>query len=193
MVRGVQGKPQRHLDATALKALAHPLRVQILGVLRDEEQATATSLAARLSETTGATSYHLRQLARHGFIEEVPAAGRERWWRLAMSSIHMTGFEFLADPDTREAAAFLIREIVAERSRRMAHWFATATGWPPEWQAASSDADARLRLTPEQARGLADEIAELVDRYRLLSHSDAGQPVEIQYAVFPLEPVVPDE
>lgn len=179
--------PQRHLDASSLKALAHPLRVQILRVLQDEERATATTLAGLLSETTGATSYHLRQLARHGFIEEVPAAGRERWWRLAMESIHMTGFEFLADPDTREAAGFLLRETVAERSRRMAHWYATATEWPPEWQRASSDADARLALAPDQARALADEIAELVDRYRLLSTGE-GQRVEVQYAIFPLEP-----
>lgn len=183
-------RPQLHLDATSLKALAHPLRVQILGVLRDDDRATATTLAARLSETTGATSYHLRQLARHGFIEEVAAAGRERWWRLAMSSIHVTGFEFLADPDTREAAAFLLREIVADRTRLLAHWYATATEWPAEWQAASSDADARLALSPEQARALADDIAELVDRYRLLSDNDASQRVEIQYAVFPVEPRV---
>lgn len=176
-----------NLDAVSLKALAHPLRVRILDVLREEEQATATSLAAHLSETTGATSYHLRQLARHGFIEEVPAAGRERWWRLAVGGITMNGFEFLDHPDTREAASFLIREIFAERTRRLAHWFATAPEWPPEWQQASADVDTRLRLTPEQAGALAAEIAELVDRYRLLSSSDTGRRVELQYAIFPLD------
>lgn len=183
--------PQRHLDATSLRALAHPLRVQILAVLRDEESVTATTLAARLSETTGATSYHLRQLARHGFIDEVPTAGRERWWRLSAVTIHMQGFEFLTHPETREAAAFLLREIVAERTRRLAHWYATATDWPRDWQRASSDADARLRLSATEMRRLADEIAELVDRYRLLGNGGAGQPVEVQYAVFPVEPLLP--
>jgi DNA-binding transcriptional ArsR family regulator len=164
--------------------------VQIPDVLRDEERATATTLAARLSETSGATSYHLRQLARHGFIEELPVSGRERWWRLVPGGIVMNGFEFLARAETREAAEFLLRETVAERGRRLAHWLATVTEWPREWQQACTDVDVRLRLVPEQARALVAEIAELADRYRLLSHGDAGQRVELQWAVFPVEPRV---
>src|SRR4051812_49925354 len=61
------------LDAPALKALAHPLRVQILRLLELREQMSVTSLAGELGETTGAVSYHLRQLARHGLVEEVDA------------------------------------------------------------------------------------------------------------------------
>jgi DNA-binding transcriptional ArsR family regulator len=66
------------LDAAALKALAHPLRVQILRVLELRERASVTTLAAELGESTGATSYHLRQLARHGFVEETDAAAPAR-------------------------------------------------------------------------------------------------------------------
>ena len=51
-----------------LKALSHPVRLRMLGLLRTEGPATATTLAARLGLNTGATSYHLRQLAQHGFI-----------------------------------------------------------------------------------------------------------------------------
>src|SRR3954464_897790 len=58
------------LDAASLKALAHPLRVQIMRALDLREQMSVTSLAAELGETTGAVSYHLRQLARHGLVEE---------------------------------------------------------------------------------------------------------------------------
>ena len=57
-------------DATALKALTHPLRLRMLGMLRIDGPATATGLAERLGLNSGATSYHLRQLAQHGFIEE---------------------------------------------------------------------------------------------------------------------------
>lgn len=66
------------------KALANPLRLRILRELRLVPAATATTLARRLDLTTGATSYHLRVLARHGFVTEIPerAHGRERWWRL---------------------------------------------------------------------------------------------------------------
>jgi DNA-binding transcriptional ArsR family regulator len=70
------------LDVTAVRALAHPLRLRLLDLLRFDGPATATMLAGRVEESSGSTSYHLRQLARHGFIEEVAKrdGGRERWW-----------------------------------------------------------------------------------------------------------------
>lgn len=143
-----------HQDAAALKALTHPLRVQILSVLQDEARATATTLAARLSETSGATSYHLRQLARRGLIEEVPAAGRERWWRLAADGSAVKAREILDQLD--------------HRAPSLPEFFAEFT---------------RLRLSTTQARSLGAEIAELVNRYRLLSHGDDGQRVELTYAL----------
>jgi DNA-binding transcriptional ArsR family regulator len=187
------------LDAAALKALAHPLRVQILRVLELRERASVTSLAAELGETTAAVSYHLRQLARHGLVEEstdaagtaAPPAGaravgrRPRWWRMAVDEIHMTGMAFLEDPDTREAAGFLIREFESSRSRRLAHWFATATTWPEEWQRASSDMDGTLTLDPAQTRALADELKAVIDRYRERPPGAGGRRVDVQYAVYP--------
>ena len=73
----------KRLDPPALKALAHPLRVRILGSLRRTGPATATVLAGRLGESSGLTSYHLRVLAAHDFVVEdtEQGAGRERWWR----------------------------------------------------------------------------------------------------------------
>ena len=78
--------PARHdrvLDLTSLKALAHPLRVQILDELSTYGPATASGLAAKLGESSGATSYHLRQLEKNGFVAEDTerGVGRERWWR----------------------------------------------------------------------------------------------------------------
>jgi DNA-binding transcriptional ArsR family regulator len=188
------------LDAAALKALAHPLRVQILRVLELRERASVTTLAAELGESTGATSYHLRQLARHGFVEETDAAApaapdgrraagrRQRFWRMAVDEIHMTGMAFLENEDTREAAGFLLRELSSTRSRRLAHWFATSTTWPEEWQRASSDRDGTLILDPVQTRALADELAAVLDRYRELEPGEGARRVEVQYAVFPSDP-----
>src|SRR4051794_28433298 len=70
----------------ALRGLAHPLRARILALLREHGASTATRVAGRLGESSGATSYHLRRLAAYGFVEEVPGrgAGRERWWRMAV-------------------------------------------------------------------------------------------------------------
>ena len=184
------------LDAAALKAIAHPLRVQILRLLELHEQVSVTSLAQELGETTGAVSYHLRQLARHGLVEEGGDDGeagqrtpgrRRRWWRMAVDEIHMTGMAFMEREDTREAAGFLLREFQTSRSRRLAHWFATATSWPEEWQRASSDMDGTLRLDPAQTRALADELKAVIDRYRELPPGDGSRRVDVQYAVYPAD------
>ena len=187
------------VDAARLKAMAHPLRMRILQLLEVHRRASVTSLAEQLGESTAAISYHLRQLARHGFVEEFEpddlgadeqrARGRrQRWWRMAVDQIHMTGFDFLRDEDTREAAGFITRELQSERNRRMTHWLPTATQWPAEWQRASTDLDGHLDLSARQARALADDLAALVDRYRTLRPGKGARRVEIQYAVFPVDP-----
>ncbi|MGH8963678.1 MAG: ArsR/SmtB family transcription factor [Jatrophihabitantaceae bacterium] len=176
------------MDAAALKALAHPLRVHILRILELRGRVSVTSLAAELGETTGSTSYHLRQLARHGLVEQCDAptdGGRQRWWQMAVSQIHMKGFAFLENTETREAAGFLLREFQADRSRRLANWFATVTDWPAAWQKASSDMDGRLDLNPKQARELADEMKVLIDKYRALKPGRGARKVDVQYAIFP--------
>ncbi|MEO3750548.1 helix-turn-helix domain-containing protein [Streptomyces sp. B6B3] len=81
---GTDGGGRRTIsDPAALKALAHPLRLRILRHLGAEGPATSTTLAGSLGESTGTLSYHLRQLERGGFIEDIPerSTGRERWWR----------------------------------------------------------------------------------------------------------------
>jgi DNA-binding transcriptional ArsR family regulator len=76
--------PRRDLDLRSLKALAHPLRQRILYHLAFVGEANSTSIAKAFDENTGATSYHLRQLAAAGLVEEVSERGgkRERWWRV---------------------------------------------------------------------------------------------------------------
>jgi len=181
------------MTAPALKALAHPLRVQILRFLELHKKASVTTLAEELGETTGAMSYHLRQLARHGFVEEFDAeetdakrVGRKRrWWRAAADEIHTTGYDFLQRDDTREAFMFLLREGVDDRSRRLANWYATAREWPEPWQRAASDMTGTLELDPKQTRAFADELAGLAARYRAMKPGRGARPVDVQYAVFP--------
>lgn len=178
------------MDAPTLKALAHPMRVQILRILQLRGRASVTSLAAELGETTGATSYHLRQLARHGLVEQTDpddATSRQQWWQMAVDQIHMTGFDFLENEDTREAAGFLLREFQSDRSRLLANWFATATSWPQAWQRASSDMDGQLELNATQTRALADELFAVISRHRELKPGRGARKIEVQYAVFPVD------
>ena len=84
------------LDRRNVRGLAHPLRIKMLGLLREHGPATATGLARRLGESSGATSYHLRQLEQYGFIVEAEGMGtrRERWWRAAHQ---ITSFDLSGD------------------------------------------------------------------------------------------------
>jgi len=187
------------LDAPALKALAHPLRVQLLRELDARPRMSVTGLAAELGESTATVSYHLRQLARYGLVEpsdgaENPAEDaqptvgrRQRFWRMAVDEVHMSALAFEGDAASQEALGFLAREMQSIRNRRLMHWFATDTEWPDVWRAAASDGDATLVLDPAQARAMADELIAVVHRYREVPPGAAARRVEVQWAVFPLD------
>ena len=89
-------------DVRALRALAHPLRNRLLGLLRLHGRPPPASSGGLVGESSGSTSYHLRQLAAYGFVEEVEGQGsaRERWWR---ARHRMTSWE-AADVLARRAA-----------------------------------------------------------------------------------------
>ena len=114
------------MTAEAIKAFAHPLRTAMYQFLTAHGSATASQLARHLGESTGQTSYHLRQLERHGLIEDDPekadVGGRERWWRTVSFSLDPRAFD---DPAARTAATVALRAVVAERARTLQAWFDT--------------------------------------------------------------------
>lgn len=152
------------LDAKSVRGLAHPLRLKILGMLRTEGPATATTLAARLNLNTGATSYHLRQLATYGFIVEDSSRGttRERWWRAAHGATYFDR-KTLSGDEGGEAFRRSVGQIYIERIQRGADEYATL---PREWQEASVLSDAVLRITPAETRQLMSELFDVLARYR---------------------------
>jgi DNA-binding transcriptional ArsR family regulator len=151
----------------ALKALAHPVRLRLLGLLRTEGASTASRLAERLGLNSGATSYHLRQLAEHGFVVEDAGRGnaRERWWRAAHRSTHVP--ESYSDEesarDAREAFSQAVAVTYAGELQRAVEAQATT---PPEWHGATDFSDWSLRLTPDEARELLAEVHAVVERRR---------------------------
>lgn len=156
----------RVLRAEELKALAHPLRVQLLELLADEGPATASGLGRAVGQTSGTTSYHLRRLAEVGLVEEAPELGtaRDRFWRRG------TGWTIDADlwdgTDTRGAAHVIIGEVLQANIERLQTWHRDAHRWPAVWREASLDATSRLHLTTEQARQMGERILEVIDDYR---------------------------
>ncbi|MEU5089722.1 winged helix-turn-helix domain-containing protein [Streptomyces sp. NPDC021356] len=158
----------RVLDAHSLRGLAHPLRMRLLVALRHGGPATASQLAGKLGESSGATSYHLRQLAAHGFVEDAPehGKGRERWWRALSTSVQLDDTLVRdADPVVRGAAAVFRHEVATVHTQELDTWVANSNDWAAEWGGASDMSDFTLRLTPDLARELVQRMHELIRGY----------------------------
>ncbi len=175
-------------EPSALKALVHPLRLQLLDALAVRGRATASQLAADLGETSGATSYHLRQLARHGFIEELPGVGttRERWWRPVTGGWTMPSSLQRASGGIAATAGTVVSTLIESSHRRLLEFFRTMSRWPVAWQRAFSRQQAHLELDPDQLRALAFELEAVVDRYRKLPPGPQARRVRVEVVAYPL-------
>ncbi|MFE7397413.1 winged helix-turn-helix domain-containing protein [Streptomyces sp. NPDC057557] len=159
------------VDARTLRGLAHPLRLRLLAALREYGPATASGLADRLGESSGATSYHLRQLAAYGFVEDDPerGKGRERWWRAAHRGTVFDSSRFLShpDPEVRGAVDVVLHEIATTHSQELNTWIGTMREWPDAWRQEGWDiSDFQVRLTPDLSEELIEKIHELIESYR---------------------------
>jgi DNA-binding transcriptional ArsR family regulator len=161
------------LDARQIKVLAHPLRARLLGRLRLDGPATATGLAAALGTNTGATSYHLRQLAGVGLVEEDRAGrGRERWWRSAHDVSSWRRSAYAGDEDAMAAADWLNAFGVRHLADLVADWHRAEEDEPAEWRDAVDFSDYVLHLDAAGLRRLVAELDEVVERHRRAA--DAG-------------------
>jgi DNA-binding MarR family transcriptional regulator len=161
------------LTATTLRGIAHPLRMRLLGLLRDEGPSTATKLAERTGQSSGATSYHLRQLAAYGFVAEVPdqGTGRERWWQATHRSLSLEAHDAREAPEEAEA---YMRSVAALYADVVDRWLGNMPAMPPEWDQAATLSDWRLKLTAEEAARLLEQMETLIRQYR---RDDAEGPV----------------
>jgi len=175
-----------HPDLEGLKALAHPTRIRILTLLRLDGPATATTLARRLDLNTGATSYHLRHLARHGFAVEDSDRGnaRDRWWKAAHSST-WTEDEKFTDPEGREALDAFIQAAAVNQNLALQTAVEERPLLSDQWRHASTVSDWMYRLTPERARELVERITAVFDDFDDMDAPDAV-PFRLQYAGFPV-------
>ncbi|MET7641308.1 winged helix-turn-helix domain-containing protein [Streptomyces sp. NPDC005438] len=167
------------LDAKGLRVLAHPVRVQLVGLLRKFGPSTATQLAQRLNVNTGSASYHLRQLGAVGLVEEDRERGnaRERWWRAAH---RVTRFD---DPELvesePEAALAYMRSVARVYTLRCQQALDEAPAMPPAWQNTLDMSDRALRLTVDEAHALREELQAVLGRYRA-DHPETPAPEDAE-------------
>ncbi|MEV4841058.1 helix-turn-helix domain-containing protein [Nonomuraea sp. NPDC049486] len=160
-------------DPRVLKAVAHPLRVRLLGLLRGDGPATASELGRKVGESSGSTSYHLRELFKYGFIEEDADQrdGRERRWRARHRYTSWDAVELSASAEGREALRIIhLRQ--AEMVGRVMEEYDQA-GWSEEWADVSGMSDHLLTLPPAALREFKDRAEELL---RDLTARHAGDP-----------------
>lgn len=154
----------RLTDPRALRAYAHPVRMKLVGLLRTEGPLTATRAAELLGESSGTCSFHLRQLAKYGLVEEAGGGtGREKPWRATTTS---TSWDAVADAPELAAATGLLNTVVAEQYfEQLMRWLEASPDEPPEWREASLFGDRILYVTAEELDELGRQVRELVDVY----------------------------
>lgn len=164
---------RRVTEAAALKALAHPTRMNLLNALVTEGPLTASQAAELVDESPSNCSWHLRRLAEHGFVQEVPSDdGRNRPWR-AVSQ----GLEWGEDADGGDAgqaaqvAADALTDVLLDREvRRLRAARAGQQFEPAEWREATGLMQSQVWLTAAEAREIKRQLEEL-----MIAYTDRGQ------------------
>ena len=179
-------------DARAMRALAHPVRIALLEALVHTGTLTATQASELLGESPANCAFHLRTLGKYGYVVEAGGGkGRERPWRRAHTSLHITTEQ--EDPGAAVAAAELDQfwmDRILERARSA---LARRQSWPAEWRHSGlpTESEYILYITPEEAREFGAEVARLYQRFEdRLDHPerrpDGAMPIEMLLFSYPL-------
>jgi predicted ArsR family transcriptional regulator len=157
-----------NLSSRQIRVLAHPLRSRLVGELRLNGPATATRLAGVFGTNTGATSYHLRQLAEVGLVAEDERAGRgrERWWRAAHDVTSWERDDYAGDPDAQAASDWLTSNFARTLAERIEDWNRGVADEPAEWRSATVFSDYILRLDAGQQTAMVKELDGVIERWR---------------------------
>jgi len=160
-------------DPRAMRALAHPIRLDLLEALTIHGPLTATEAAALVGESPANCSWHLRQLAKYGFIEEAPTShGRQRPWR--RTSNGMSWSESSPDPASASAARALT-QVFVDREFRLVKEAMTAPE-PSGWADATVATQTISWLTRDELRELDTALFDLLSRYRERVHDPSLRP-----------------
>ncbi len=170
-------------DPRALRAVAHPTRLKLIALLRQLGPLTATQAGERLDESPAGCSFHLRQLAKWGLVEEAGGGrGRERPWQ-ATANRH----EWVAHSPSEEVneAGDLFTRVVVER------WFEEALAWVErrseetrEWSKAANLSDQMISVTPAELEEVERRIQEILEPYAERVRDPTTRPPGARTAIY---------
>ncbi|MGW6502014.1 ArsR/SmtB family transcription factor [Nonomuraea angiospora] len=184
-------------DPDVLKVFTSRFRMKLFSLLFRIGPVTVSELARRMNADPGQVSYHLRQMQKHGLIEDVPELARdsrERWVRAAMG-----GWALVRDFEAPEARAVVqawTSQWVIDQFERLRDFQRTHMTLPEDWRHAAFGGSHHLRLTKDELAQLADQLYAVLQPWRELTKSRVEsseappdtRPIFIFYHAFPEEP-----
>ena len=193
------GRPPGHerartlTDPKAMRAMAHPVRMALLELLGAAGTLTATQASEALGESPANCAFHLRTLAKYGFVEEAGGGrGRERPWRRVPMRINITSSQ--DDPQAVSAAEMVSRAWVGRWMDRARHALDRGRDWPEGWADAVQTSRSQLFLTPAELAQIGEEFIALLDRY--VERDDPAKrpagalPAELLFFGYPLTDLI---
>jgi hypothetical protein len=161
-----QPEPMTITDPTVIRALAHPVRMGLIELFGVRETLTATQASEALGESPANCAFHLRTLAKYGFVEEAGGGrGRERPWKATSRSLRIRLRSGDLESQQAHVAAGALEQVWHDR------WFArfrdafSTRAWSPEWEEAAGTSQTLTFLTPDELRAIRDEIGAIVVRH----------------------------
>jgi predicted transcriptional regulator len=193
---GQQPEQRKMLDLTdpkAMRALAHPVRMALLDLLAVQQTLTATQASEALGESPANCAFHLRTLAKYGFVREAGGGrGRERPWEVVHQSFNLS--TNLEDPQAHVAAEALGNVWLDRWMGRVRR--AVLRTWPDEWEAANVARQALMFLTAEETAQVGREMGAIIDRYTGRNSDPSLRPagaVPVEFAIiaYPRDDLAP--
>jgi predicted ArsR family transcriptional regulator len=187
-------------DPRALRAVAHPTRLKLLGELRRLGPLTATQAGERIGESPAACSFHLRLLAKWGLVEEAGGGrGRERPWRATAMGHEWASRGPGGEPD--DANDMLTRVVVERWFEESLRWVERRAEETEEWAEAAIFEDRQIYLTAAELEDLSQRVGELLEPYARRVTDRESRPADARAAMyiqlgFPIEddgPAAADE
>jgi DNA-binding transcriptional ArsR family regulator len=174
-------------DPLRLRALAHPLRLLLLRLLREHQPVTGARLAELTRESTASVSYHLSVLHKHGFIEPDPAPGptrRHKPWRTTYERLRIVS-ENNAGPPSQTVEGAILGSMLTETRRTQDDYFRGASGLPDAWRDLGTFEMTDLVLTEPEFDELSERVDALLASYRSPSGAGPSARFSVSFIAFP--------
>ncbi|MBW3092170.1 helix-turn-helix transcriptional regulator [Bifidobacterium sp. 82T10] len=154
---------RHHADLTQLRAVSHPTRIRIMNMMEPGKACTVGDIAERIGESAGTISYHLRQLAKAGLVEQVPSPdgdARKSYWQASTPKLIVN-----ADGDTDQASVeALAQSASTAATEARLRYYRAESSLPEPWRH-SLDSMSIIRLTDAEFSQMQQELLAVADKW----------------------------